>query len=339
MALILKKATAEQLYEADVHTFPSWGAPQLTLAQYISREAALRATAFALETLTGYVLVPAADPDTRDILAYVEIFRRPVVYRVNDTTLRFDGYGVGSVYTPEKHRKRGYATKMLAEVLALFEAARPPYIVSNLYSEIGSSYYGDKGWYVHPSTQATIPISALETDLPCPVLYAVDSHAALDHAVAATNAAMEATLQPGSAGFLLSASCIEWFQARSQFYGRTLRSLTSLPTVLGAYKVGGRGRISDVALWTHNFRDDQLVILHWRVSPENTRAFLTRAAAEARAWQLKEIVLWNAAMPAELQQFVAPQEESLPSLLVRRQPDGADEPNVHWVGNEKYAWI
>ncbi|KDO34077.1 hypothetical protein SPRG_01351 [Saprolegnia parasitica CBS 223.65] len=341
--LVLKVATADQLYEADVHTYSSWGAPHLSLAQYLEREARLRDTAFAKETLTGYVLVPAADPDTRDILAYVEVFRRPsVVYPASASPKVYvDGFSIGSVYTPVAHRKKGYATTMLALVVAQLRAASTSFVLSNLYSDIGPTYYATKGWRVHRSDEATIPVAAIVPPAASPasaVLYSIDSPSALVHAAQGSQRLLDASLRPGQCAFVVTASCIEWFAARSHFYGHTLKHLSSLPSLLGGYKVGANGKVTDAVLWTHNFRDDQLVLLHWNVQAENAWAFLSLAAKEAAAWQLKSIVVWNAELPTELRAYNKARDDSLASLLVQTLPD-ATEVALEWIGNEKYAWV
>ncbi|EQC25189.1 hypothetical protein SDRG_16940 [Saprolegnia diclina VS20] len=342
--LVLKVATADQLYEADVHTYSSWGAPHLSLEQYLKREARLRDTTFAKETLTGYVLVPAADPDTRDILAYVEVFRRPSVIYPSSASPKvyIDGFSIGSVYTPVAHRKKGYATTMLALVVERLRAASTGYVLSNLYSDIGPTYYATKGWRVHRSDEATIPVAAILPPAASPasaVLYSIDSHSALLHAAQGSQRLLDASLAPGQCAFVVTASCIEWFAARSHFYAKTLKQMASLPTSLGGYKVGANSKVTDAVLWTHNFRDDQLVVLHWNVQAENASAFLSLAAKEATAWQLKEIAIWNADLPTELRHLNnTAREDSLSSLLVQTLPD-ATEATLEWVSNEKYAWV
>ncbi|OQS01853.1 hypothetical protein THRCLA_05704 [Thraustotheca clavata] len=343
-SLILVPVTPEQQYEADLHTFDSWGAPHLTLEKYIERENCLRATKFAQETLTGYVLVPRTDPKTKDILAYVEVFRRPSVLFPDNASgiIHEKGFSIGSVYTPVKHRKKGYAATMLARVIEVMQAEAKSYIMSNLYSDIGPMYYASKGWLVHRSDEALIPVAAVipPSDLaPCPVIYSVDSYVALEHVAKASQQSMEKNLKQGQVYFPLTASCILWFDARSRFFAAHLRGLTSFPTCHGSYKVDARGQVTDQVLWMHDFRGNKLVILHWSVQPAYTWHFLEIAAKEAAKWNLEKIMLWNVEVPDALKQFNGPRDDSLASLMVKKLPEINGNIALEWIGNEKYAWI
>jgi predicted N-acetyltransferase YhbS len=53
-------------------------------------------------------------------------------------------FGVGSVFTPERYRQKGYGRRMLTEVIALAESQEQAGVL--LYSEIGGQWYSDLGF-------------------------------------------------------------------------------------------------------------------------------------------------------------------------------------------------
>jgi hypothetical protein len=336
--VVLKPLTSAQQIAADIHTYSSWGAPQLTLEQYVAREEAIRATEFSKTSRVAYVLVPASDPFSTDILAHIEVFRRPVLLKL-DKLLRMDGFSIGSVYTPVAHRKKGYASAMLQQVIALMRD-HGQYIVSNLYSDIGDSYYSKKGWLVHRADELTIPTSIAISTHHLPLLYAIDSFNSLEHVALCDLRHLEARLERGQCAFPFTADSAEWFQARSRFYGKTLRNLSSLPTNYGMYSIDARGEVTQFVVWTHNFRDSVLQVLRWDVAHGNEWAFLARAIHEAKQWQLDSVCVWNLPLdiPESLHAYVKTRDESLPSLMVQESVSG-NVINVEWVANEKFGWV
>ncbi|RHY70894.1 hypothetical protein DYB30_008692 [Aphanomyces astaci] len=241
-AYVLVPASEAQQLEADKYTYSSWGAPLLTLDEYLDREHALCASAFAKESLTGYVLVPATTPSTVDILCYVEVFKRPVWYN----GARLYGYSVGSVYTPEQHRKKGYASIMLRLVLAYMRADQQQHqpdnassvnlVISNLYSDIGPSFYASKGWAVHASEQLVLPSThaMLSTSRP-PYATAVDSLDVLAQVCQADVTRMQQLTCSSAVYFELTPSVVLWFHARAAYYARTKTSFPSPPTSHGVW--------------------------------------------------------------------------------------------------------
>ncbi|KAF0715128.1 Aste57867_3544 [Aphanomyces stellatus] len=330
MAFVLVAASPAQQLEADKYTYSSWGAPKLTMEQYLAREHALCATEFAKETLTGYVLVPEANPETLDILAYVELFKRPCLYGA----ARIHGYSVGSVYTPAQHRKKGYASIMLQQLVDLMRADNGGIVVSNLYSDIGPTFYANKGWAVHSSDQLIFPTSFPSAAAAEVSLSAIDSAAALAQVCQQDVASMAAQMSPSDVYFELTPSVVTWFQTRSHFYATTTEGLASGPTVVGVFQKPHH------LLWTHDFKHGQLVILRCHVDQANFPAFLHAALHEAKAWNLQGgVTLWNPApwMAAAFAPFLETRDESLPSLMV--SSDHGSLNDIRWLGNEKYVWV
>ncbi|KAF0685666.1 Aste57867_22502 [Aphanomyces stellatus] len=329
MQCVLREASEAQQHAADTLTHAEWGAPELTLEQYLERENELYATEFADEAMTAYVLVPKDDPDTLDFLSYVEAFKRPCLYG----DARVSGYGIDAVYTPPKHRKKGYASIMLQQLVEVFHATSSV-VISNLYSDIGASFYAKKGWTPHSATQLVIP-TTFPSAAPTAALTHVDSPAAVaaicDHDVQL----MAAQMTSSAVYFVLTPAVITWFQVRSHYYGRKTAGLSVVPTSLGIVDK------TQYMLWTHDFVHRRLVLLRCHVNQDRFPAFLHAALDEAKKWGLTDgVELWSPApwMADVYAPFLETREDNLPSLMVSHRPAKTNE-SVVWLANEKYAWV
>ncbi|RHY28563.1 hypothetical protein DYB32_005873 [Aphanomyces invadans] len=348
MDVVLVRASKAQQLTADKNTYSSWGAPQLTFEEYLDREHELIATPFAKETLTGYVLVPKSNPTTDDILCYVEVFKRPVWYK----STRLNGYSVGSVYTPAKHRKKGYAAttlKLIQEGMRADQqqnqpSGTPTIVISNLYSDIGPKYYASKGWTVYASQQLVLPAThSLPAISSAPLLVQVESLDALTRVCQADIARMQLQTQASATPavyFELTPSAVLWFHTRAAFYARTKRSLASAPTSHGVFIASGTS-IDSFIVWTHDFKNNALTVLRCHTaSPAIFPTLLDAALRESRAWSLASVVVWNpeaAWLTDDLRALVASRDDSLPSLLVTENQKAVE--GVHWLGNDKYVWV
>ncbi|CAK4114068.1 unnamed protein product [Aphanomyces euteiches] len=331
MSWILVPSSPAQQLEADKHAHSTWGAPQLTLEQFLTRERELSASDFAKETLTSYVLVPESEPDTLDILCYVEIFKRPCLYGGKIVT----SYSIGSVYTPAQHRKKGYASLLLQHVDKIIQA-QDGSIVSNLYSDIGPTFYAAKGWTVHSSDELVFPLSL---SLPPPstdvYLRPIDSKEILAQVCRDDLAHMQALSTPSTVYFVLTPSCVEWFQVRSHFYARTLAGLPHVPKSVGIVATNDQNPLTNYMLWTHDYKYNILMILRCRVEEAAFPAFINAAVAEAKQWSLETVCIWNPApwMAQAYAAYLEKRTDSLPSLKIH------PEKEVTWLANEKYCWV
>lgn len=143
------------------------------------------------DLLTSYrALVPRDDPETTDLLAHCETFRRRSVLRdAGSQTKDVISYGIASVYTPANHRGKGYARHILQLVHYLIarDSLLPTYPeawgpkpdigprdadFSVLYSGIGDKYYATcrqgegtsskPGWIRLPLTARTWDVSGAQ---------------------------------------------------------------------------------------------------------------------------------------------------------------------------------
>ncbi|KAF9993926.1 hypothetical protein BGZ80_007195, partial [Entomortierella chlamydospora] len=118
------------------------------------------------------------------------------------------------------------------------------------------------------------------------------------------------------------------------------------------YGVYVPGRDDQFVLWHHDFTDDNLFILRWRIDESDPMAnpdshpthdaialaFVKAAQQEAKKWKLSKIVYWNgdASLARLLGLKVEERNHSIPSLgLVNSQQDPQ---SVEWILNEKYSW-
>ncbi|TPX14143.1 uncharacterized protein E0L32_000537 [Thyridium curvatum] len=127
-SLVLAKATEAERLRTWSKTHPLWG-PALSREDYLAREAYLTTVPLAKDGgITHWILTDArAPPDARPIYSSCESLRKPALaaYRVKkqgegggEAVKVEDGlaHGVGSVFTDEKYRGRGYAGRMMQEM-------------------------------------------------------------------------------------------------------------------------------------------------------------------------------------------------------------------------------
>ncbi|EQC25132.1 hypothetical protein SDRG_16988 [Saprolegnia diclina VS20] len=330
--------------QVDVLTYEEWGAPHLTYDEYLDREDQFRATPFADDAVTDYVLVPTSDPSTLDLRGYLEVFKRPVVLRPwspSADLVYLDGWSVASVYTPARHRKKGYASAMLA---AFLDQKKDAYTVVNLYSDIGTSFYAARGWVLAPSLEISLPATmSAPTRLPVgwtlrPLATPADLEAIATH----DQERVAGRLQPGELAFLLSADAITFFHVQHAYFAREHLTLSRLPTTFGVVLQDDKSILGYV-VWAHNFEENQLDILKYDGStPEVFAACLPTLHEEAARWNLENIVLWptdKMALPNDVRALATPRSDSLSMVLVRTSKDSERElPPYTWVANEKYLY-
>ncbi|KDQ17759.1 hypothetical protein BOTBODRAFT_582450 [Botryobasidium botryosum FD-172 SS1] len=208
-SLTIIPATPEQVFESQKRTHDEWGKGQ-TLEAHLKREANLYQYLISSEPakFTVWVLVPRDDLQTLDFLCSCETHRHAAIASTNLADRAHDdpsppswsprqvedvtGYGIASVFTPKRFRRRGYASHMmrlLHHVLAppsslSFPVAywgSPPVIppgfgsarVSYLYSDVGRKFYAscgpgieeDGGWIVQSAKSIIWEVDALSRAL------------------------------------------------------------------------------------------------------------------------------------------------------------------------------
>jgi len=194
-ALSIFPATKEQILESRHQTWTEWSRG-LSLEAYLQREEMLNSQPHANNgKLTIWVLAPRTDSTTLDFLSSCKTYHREAV--ISSSSSPVVAYGIAFVFTPKRHRMKGYATHLMR--LLHFVLANPsllppfpidswgappviplnsnfPYgkgIASALYSDVGSNFYRlcgpgigevgkDKAWIEHDPIGTIWPVGAGE---------------------------------------------------------------------------------------------------------------------------------------------------------------------------------
>ncbi|MCM0605865.1 MAG: GNAT family N-acetyltransferase [Xanthomonadaceae bacterium] len=118
----------------DPLTYAEWGT-ELTYDQWIYREHEMGRTLWSQNHMRCWQW----EDETGEVLSGFETYR---MFTRDGGTI----YGIASVVTPPKHRKKGYATRILAAGIALIESEDPSCRGFHLYSEVGSAIYERLGF-------------------------------------------------------------------------------------------------------------------------------------------------------------------------------------------------
>ena len=138
-------ATEAQKQERDLLTAEAWGAG-LSAEAYLRREKRLRALAVPRLGMRTWLLVDGIDR----VLSHCETLTFASVIRPGENEAWGQSYGVASVFTEGRLRKRGYATRMLDLVSRSLSQERGAHAVV-LYSDVGVSQYARSGFVARPA--------------------------------------------------------------------------------------------------------------------------------------------------------------------------------------------
>ncbi|RVD84113.1 uncharacterized protein DFL_005881 [Arthrobotrys flagrans] len=332
--LVLRPATIPERHHTWVLNKHSWKGI-LTDNAYYLREAHIASQDLTRNGgITYWILVDPSTPcnptcpqSPDHILSACEVIRKPcLIARKNGEVEEVICYGIGSVYTSERHRGKGYAKSMLQrlgrQLKSLPDPSNPEESLrvgfSVLYSDIGKEFYNRIGWRPHQSSHISFP-SKLPTSVPSSkakdvlksdlkALCASDC-AHIRRVVTKTPFAPDVEVRCVQ---FPTVEVMEWHHAREEFIGQYATS--KVPTVKGAWisiqqgaeyppKEGSDGSNAVWAIWTHDFAEKKLVFLRLHTptvtsSNESTildalKHVVIAAANEAEAWGFKEIISWN----------------------------------------------
>lgn len=360
--------------QTKVDDYDMWGAPALSHAQYQHKEALQRATAFSRRGSVFWALVERTNADDSTSDAELEAGRDPIC--VHCESHRFDcifrkasgelvrghSHHIGSVFTLPAYRKQGLATFFMKEIVTHM-AQLPNAVASVLYSDIGADYYDRLGWRVYASTSAELDaltprnVAATGTkgdgDVATPSagtkLHLDDE---LDALLARDNRRLEAEIQSsayaGRAVFapLPTRDSVEWQFCIGAYYA-SIRGFTPLPTQTGLW-------LADDAfvVWCHNHKGATLNVVRARFPADGQHdvvlTLLRAALAEAQAFRLPRVMIWDPPAPLFAPEVVAAVDivqrertDSLSSAMVFAQlhEAGGHAALPLWVANEKFAWV
>ncbi|KAJ1547815.1 hypothetical protein HK096_010943 [Nowakowskiella sp. JEL0078] len=344
MELSVRLADDDEVWRAWANNYESWGAPYLTLQEYVARERLLGATAFASQRST-WILTAAAAAD--DILSACETYPRLcLVSDGNGGLVTRKCVSIAAVYTPEAHRKKGYAAELLQRVLAEIQKDGSV-VASTLYSEVGKLYYAKFGWKYSSSFVGTISTSSEPSRawlqdsefIHSTSIFSKDIPDIIKQDVLLLTSELKASSEPSFSVFP-AADCIEWMNVCADYYARVYKHIPTPPLGRGA-------RISDsdsFVLWGPDWTVNKLVIFRLRASNSTeVEALLAEALKEAVKNGLEKIIFWN---PDIKNLFQTLYKKGVIEYHEREDEDslscvkfiGVDE-KLNWVANEKFAWV
>ncbi|CAI2179998.1 2641_t:CDS:2 [Funneliformis geosporum] len=347
--LTLIEATPEQVIITNRNTYVEWGAPHLTLDEYISRERILSSLPFTSKNFTVWILVPRSTPETTtNILSSCETFIRPALVQSSQKQYC---YSIASVFTPPEHRKNGYASYMMEMLGKKLKENFQGVGFSFLYSDIGPKFYSRLGWKVfgHKEIQFNIENTNLNDitsdtantiSLSCKEVVQLTKYdcSLIENEIGINSAKYGVVVLP-------TFECFEWLFARSNFYAK-VKDLRE-PNIWGVKLTNGEDQIIGFVIWTYNFQEEILQILRIRSLNTNvTKSLIKRAKLYASHYNFKKVTVWN----PDLKLFTDPsiieggelveRTKSLPSLAWYHHDKGLNEneDDVEWILNENYAW-
>lgn len=346
-------------------------AAPLTLEAYVEREAYLSQQALCKDGGCTYFVL-AHKHDGTHIVASCEAVKKTVFIAGGLTSS--DGgfkeatsYGIASVYTNPKYRRLGMGAFMMGKLKEIIDQESE---CSALYSDIGRSYYAALGWTVFPAEQATIYLhvegkgkEAFQQPATSKTRYL--SHDELPALCDKDVAQMRTKFQRFAAdrttthvAFAPDYAQISWQLANEDFVTKALHPDRPVAH-RGAITHNGRSWV----YWKLDWRGKQLSILRFvlleqedqDVVSEEAKAWdvlelLQAAAAEAAAWGLGKVVVWNPDTTttrgikgfhnlheAEVDViFDERKDAALPSLRWKR---GRGVRETVWEDNQHYAWL
>lgn len=343
----------------------AWAAP-LDIDDYVEREKHLSQQILSKDGRCAYWILAHKDDGTH-IVASCESIKKTVFIAgkntgTNDGFKEVKGYSIASVYTNPQYRRLGMAAFMLRRLQEHMDRHGE---CSALYSDIGKIYYEHLGWSHFPSDQATIYLQTNEfnfPDIPRTRYLAIEDLPALcDKDVASLKARFKRLSSDRTKTYIAFSpeyAQISWQLAREEF----------MADVMLSRKIERRGAITTSGhswvYWYHDFREKNMKIMRFVTLDRdpNTEAvpsekekiwdiidLLQAAAAEAVAWGLKKVVVWNpdTLTTAAVKGFHNLHEEEV-DVIFDERPDTAI-PSFRWKGrrntrdtiwdsNDYYCW-
>lgn len=241
MHLVLASEAEKEL--RDVVTFDAWGSG-LTRAQFLEREAKLRAHRWAREAMQTWLW----RAERGEVLASCETF----ALESNVGGVKGLSYAIASVYTEPNKRKAGHASAMLSALVRHFASGAQAMV---LFSEVGTGIYQRLGFW---------PVPAFDTWFD-----AADERPDVEWLRAPLPAA-HALVAPQTLSIAPTAGQLDWHLERERFYVAALGR-----PVLDVH--GARLGTSCIT-WTAYQRTAELHVMTLEVADDSHRAPLIRAA-------------------------------------------------------------
>ncbi|PVH91788.1 hypothetical protein DM02DRAFT_734035 [Periconia macrospinosa] len=349
--LVLRHPTPDECVKIWTATAESWG-DTLPFSLYLKESQYLTTIPLAKNgNRTDWILVNKnLPPDQRPILSSCETFRkRSLTSDALGNITESIVHGIASVFCHPDYRSQGYAARLmkeLANVLPTWQLkTASPCVGTILYSDIGKSYYSKLGWHPNatnlhiefaPKISNSETTAILEEHLEG-LCQRDEARVRKLMAVPSKDIARRVTIVP-------DVDHILWHIKKEEFATEYL--FGKIPHAKGAI-IGEPGR-QIWAIWTHRYYDNPtsssannvLYILRLVVESDKTatrlpldagnvqmehydeqlnylKAVLKAAQAEAAAWKLNCVKLWD---PTPLVRKMV-MESSVEHTVVEREED------------------
>lgn len=300
-----------------------WG-KGLTLKEYIEREAFLRSQTSCSDGNLRFWSFEQHDSNTGKwfVVSCLETLTRPSLYKIKGKPVQASvSHSIGAVFTPKEHRGKGYAKRLLEQVVKEFDNRNSwqqykglseealEHSFSALWSDVGM-YYAQFGYKATNADELEIQVGAEEydnqdvtwiTEDMIPALCADDE--------AQLKAKMDAdTEQDGVTRVAISPTehVHELTHARAHYLAPIVKpeETKQNSTAGGLHRFGAK--LNGVwILWTQDFSSHKLNIL--RVHHDQTAGedeflstlgrLLQAAESECQSWSLPKIILWKQDLP------------------------------------------
>ncbi|MCY1081595.1 GNAT family N-acetyltransferase [Archangium lansingense] len=284
----LVAASDEQQLQRDALTYSEWG-KLLSPQGYAAREQRLRAHPWSRSDMRTWLLCG----EDGEVLASCETFRTRSFLRNDEGSLvPGDSFAIASVFTEERLRGHGYATRLM-DLLAAELERQPHAHAALLFSDVGPRIYARSGYQELPAWDWHLPPTPGNPGEPVDSLLREEDLA---------TALGRLRLPEVPFFFWPTPAQLDWHLERGRIYVEHLGC--SLPASVGAN--AGASTI----LWGLVGRSAELTVLMLDArSPSEAQALLEAARREASRSRLSRVVVWE--------------EPSHAPLLPRLQGEGA----------------
>ncbi|OBT52673.1 hypothetical protein VE04_08216 [Pseudogymnoascus sp. 24MN13] len=357
-ALILRLLTPAEKEASWVTNSVSW-AGRLTQADYVAREAANGASSLLRDGGVRYWGL-TTEGEGEEIYAAVETLKKRVLVHTSKGFNTEDSYGIASVFTPAKYRGHGLAGTMMRKLGEWLDTEEANCQFSVLFSDVGN-FYARHGWAVVPSPEITIPASPLPTSAsPSPATTPITAESLQSYTQSDLLTLTSEVMSPPSPGkhtrlaFDPSIAQAEWHFGAEDISASKLYPDQAPPTLKGV------ATGSTFGYWVRDFNERKLIMLRLKAGGpweggeaegvQEVASVLRAAQAEAHAWGLGKVVVWNpdervkeackVIMGKEVE-VKNRTEGSVPCLRWNGKEGGGKgevESGVEWLALEKYCW-
>ena len=380
--LVLRHPTSEECITIWKNTSAAW-IDSLTPSLYLEESSYLTSVPLARNGgMTNWILVHKSQaPGERHILCSSEsYYKRSLTSDCNGTISDKVVHGIASVFCATPYRRRGYAARMMSELakkLYAWQTEALPCVGTTLYSDIGKEYYTKLGWRPN-ATNSHVEIQPKAVSWPsiAKEITEQDLKALCKRDEVIIRSRMAVPTEETKTRFTIipDLNHMDWHIAKEKFACKHL--FGKVPAARGA--ITGPPGNQIWALWAHRYygrhdvepKNNVLYILRLVLEIDETasrlpsdaakraaeemyaeqirclKAILQAARAEAGAWKLDVIKLWDPSplvsellVRSGIEHNLVEREENSIASLMWYDTDGSISKDVPlWVNNEHYAW-